>query len=157
MPNPVKPVPDNFHSITANLVCHNVAQAIDFYKKAFGATETVRVPGPGGKIIHAELKIGDSTFFVGEPMTKTMSAPEPGAVNLMSIYLYVEDVDGVFNRAVAAGARADMALQDMFWGDRSGRITDPFGHQWGIATHKEDVTPEEMKGRQEAFFARAAG
>jgi PhnB protein len=157
MANPVKPIPDNFHSITPNLICRNVAQAIDFYKKAFGATERVRMPGPDGKIVHAELKIGDSILFLGEPMTKTVAAPEPGAVNPMSIYLYVEDVDAVFNRAVAAGARVDMPLQDMFWGDRSGRITDPYGHQWGLATHKEDVAPEDMKRRQDAFFAKAAG
>jgi PhnB protein len=158
MPNPVKPIPDDFHSLTPALVCRNAAQAIDFYKKVFGATELVRMPGPDGKIMHAELQIGDSRFFLGEPMTKApAAAPEPGAINLMSIYLYVEDVDAVFGRAVAAGARVDMPLQDMFWGDRSGRITDPYGQQWGIATHKEEVAPEEMRRRRDAFFAKAAG
>jgi PhnB protein len=156
MPKAVKPIPDNFHSITPNLICRNVTQAIDYYKKVFGATENMRMPGPDGKIMHAELKIGDSTFFLGEPMTKAAAVPEPGITNLMSIYLYVDDVDTVFNRAVTAGARVDTPLQDMFWGDRTGRITDPFGQQWGIATHKEDVAPEDMKRRQEAFFAKAA-
>jgi PhnB protein len=157
MPNPVKPIPDNYHSITPNLVCRNASLAIDFYKTVFGATERVRMPGPGGTVLHAELKIGDSIIFIGEPMTKMPAAPEPGATNPMSIYLYVEDVDAVFSRAIAGGARVDAPLQDMFWGDRSGRITDPFGQQWGIATHKEDVAPEEMKRRQDAFFAKAAG
>jgi PhnB protein len=158
MPNPVKPIPENYHSITPNLVCRNAVQAIDYYKTVFGATELVRMPGPDGNIMHAELKIGDSIFFLAEPMTTTPApAPGPGASNAMSIHLYVEDADSVFSRAVAAGARVDMPLQDMFWGDRFGRLTDPFGQQWGVATHKEDVSPEEMKGRQDAFFAKAAG
>lgn len=158
MPNQVKPIPDNFHSITPNLVCLNAAKAIDFYKTAFGATELVRMPGPGGKIIHAELKIGDSIFFVNDSMSKTPPAvPEAGATNPMCIHLYTADVDALFNRAVIGGARVEMPVQDMFWGDRYGMLTDPFGQQWSIATHKEDVAPEEMKRRQDAFFAKAAG
>ena len=157
MPNPVKPIPDNYHALTPSLVCRNAAQAIDFYRTIFGATEIMRMTGPNGNVLHAELRIGDSMFFVGEPMTMTLPAPEAGVTNSMTLFLYVEDADSVFNRAVAAGSRVDMPLQDMFWGDRFGRLTDPFGQQWGVATHKEDVAPEEMKRRQEAFIAKAAG
>ena len=158
MPNPVKPIPDNFHSLTPNLVCRNAAQAIDYYKAVFGATELVRMPGPGGKIMHAELQIGDSRFFVNDSMGKSIpTGPEPGTSNPMYLHLYVEDVDTIYDRAIKGGARVDMPLQDMFWGDRYGKLTDPFGQQWGIATHKEDVAPEEMKRRQDAFFAKAAG
>jgi len=158
MPNSVKPIPDNFHSLTPNLVCRNAAQAIDYYKAVFGATELVRMPGPGGKIMHAELQIGDSRFFVNDSMGKSIpTGPEPGTSNPMYLHLYVEDVDTIYNRAIKGGARVDMPLQDMFWGDRYGKLTDPFGQQWGIATHKEDVAPEEMKRRQDAFFAKAAG
>jgi PhnB protein len=158
MPNPVKPIPDNYHTITPNLVCRNAAQAIDFYKTVFGATELMRMPGPDGKIMHSELKIGDSTFFVGDPMGTAMSTgPEAGATNPVSLHVYVTDVDTIFNRAIEAGARADMPVQDMFWGDRYGKLTDPFGQQWGVATHIEDVAPEDMKRRQDAFFAKAAG
>jgi uncharacterized glyoxalase superfamily protein PhnB len=158
MPNPVKPIPDNFHSLTPNLVCRNAAQAIEFYKTVFGATELVRMPGPGGKIMRAELQIGDSRFFVNDSMGKSIpTGPEPGASNPMYLHVYVEDADTIFNRAIEGGARVDMPLQDMFWGDRYGKLTDPFGQQWGIATHKEDVAPEEMKRRQDAFFAKAAG
>jgi len=158
MPNPEKPIPDNFHSLTPNLVCRNAAQAIEFYKAVFGATELMRMPGPGGKIMHAELQIGDSRLFVNDSMAKSMpTGPEPGASNPMYLHVYVEDVDTIFKRAIEGGARVDMPLQEMFWGDRYGKLTDPFGQQWGIATHKEDVAPEEMKRRQDAFFAKAAG
>ncbi len=154
----VKPIPKNFHSITPNLICRNAAQAIDFYKAVFGANEMVRMPGPDGKIMHAELKIGDSPFFVNDMMGKSaVSSPEHGAVNPTYLHLYVADVDTIFKRALEGGARVDMPVQDMFWGDRYGKLTDPFGQQWGIATHKEDVAPEEMKRRQDAFFAKAAG
>jgi PhnB protein len=158
MPNPVKPIPDCLHSLTPNLVCRNAAQAIEYYKAVFGATVHVRMPGPEGKIMHAELQIGDSRFFVNDSTSKSVpDGPEPGASNPMYLHLYVEDVDTIFNRAMEGGARVDMPLQDMFWGDRYGKLTDPFGQQWGIATHKEDVAPEEMKRRQEALFAKAAG
>lgn len=154
----VKPVPEGYRTITPNLVCSNAARAIEFYKAAFGATELRRALAPNGQIMHAELKIGDSVFFINDPMSKTsIAAPSPGVSNPMYIHLYVPDADALFNRAVTGGARVDMPLQDMFWGDRYGTITDPFGQQWGIATHIEDVTPEEVKRRQEAFFAKAAG
>lgn len=158
MANQVKPVPEGYSTITANLVCRNAARAIDFYKNAFGATEVRRAPGPNGEIIHAELRLGDSTFFVNDPMEKQPSAvPNQGVTNPMFIHLYVPNADTLFQRAVTAGARVDMPIQDMFWGDRYGRLTDPFGQQWGIATHIEDVAPEEIKRRQDAFFAKAAG
>jgi PhnB protein len=157
MSEQVKPVPDNFRTITPNLVCRDAVRAIDFYKLVFGATEIARVPGPGGKIIHAVLKIGDSMFFLNDAMGKLPSEPEAGASNPMYIHLYVPDVDAIFSAAVAGGARVEMPLADMFWGDRYGKLTDPFGQQWSIATHKEEVAPEEMRRRQDAFFAKAAG
>ena len=158
MPNQVKPVPEGYRTITPNLVCKNAARAIEFYKTAFGATEHRRAPGPNGEIMHAELQIGDSVFFVNDSMSKTpVPSPGEGASNPMYIHLYVPNADNLFDRAVKAGARVDMPIQDMFWGDRYGKITDPYGQQWGIATHIEDVAPEEMKKRQDAFFAKAAG
>jgi PhnB protein len=155
MPN-VKPIPEGFHSLTPNLVFQNAAPAIDFYKKVFGATERVRMPGPDGKVLHAELKIGDSTIFVNDAMGPVAPTAPQGASNPMYLHLYVPDVDVIFNRALSAGARADMPVQDMFWGDRYGKLTDPFGQQWGVATHKEDVAPEDMQRRQQEFFAKAA-
>jgi PhnB protein len=158
MPNKVKPIPEKYHSITPNLICRDAVRAIDYYKKVFGATELSRTPGPNGTIMHAELKIGDSTIFVNDPMSKTLvGGPEPGARNPISLHLYVTDVDTVFNRAVTGGARVDMPVQEMFWGDRYGQLTDPFGQQWSVATHTEDVSPEEMTRRQKAMFAKSAG
>ena len=158
MANTVKPVPERLHSITVNLVCRDCAKAIDFYKTVFGATEGERMMGPGGKVMHAELKIGDSVIFLNDTMNETGPAqPAPGTSNLAYMHLYVEDVDEVFGRALKAGARAEMPVQDMFWGDRYGKLTDPFGQQWGIATHKEELSSEEVVRRQEAFFAKAAG
>ena len=157
MPNQARPVPEGYRTITPNLVCRNAARAIDFYKTAFGATELHRAPGPNGEIMHAELQLGDSKFFVNDPLGKTqIAAPREGLANQTFIHLYVPDADAIFNRAVKAGARADMPVQDMFWGDRYGIVTDPYGQQWAIATHVEDVAPDEMKRRQEVFFAKAA-
>ena len=158
MAKSVKPIPENMHSLTPNLVCRNAASAINFYKTAFGATELVRMPGPDGRILHAALQIGDSTFFLNDTVNKELpNEPAPGMSNPMYLHMYVPEVDAVFNRAVTAGARVDMPVQDMFWGDRYGKLTDPFGQQWGIATHVEDVDRDEIKRRQEAFFAKAAG
>jgi PhnB protein len=158
MPNQVKPVPDGYRTMTPNLVCRNAARAIEFYKTAFGATELRRAPGPNGEILHAELQIGDSKFFINDSMSKTPAQlPGDGVSNPMFIHLYVTDADAIYNRAVKAGARVDLPIQDMFWGDRYGKLTDPFGQQWGIATHKEDVAAEEIQRRQEAFFSKAAG
>jgi PhnB protein len=158
MAKSVKPIPENYHSLTPNLVCNNASGAIDYYKKVFRATETTRMPGPDGSVIHAELKIGDSIIFINDAMNKTLAVvPEPGRSNPMYLHLYVPDVDAVFERAVTSGSRVDMPVQDMFWGDRYGKLTDPFGQQWGIATHVEDVAPEEVGRRQKAFFAKSAG
>lgn len=155
MPN-VKPIPERYHSLTPNLVVQNAAGAIDFYKKVFGATEIERFPGPDGKVLHAELKIGDSIIFVNDSMGKLAPGAEPGASNPTYLLLYVPDADTIFNRALSAGARVEMPLQNMFWGDRYGKLTDPFGQQWGIATHVEDVAPEDLPRRQQEFFAKAA-
>jgi PhnB protein len=153
----LNPIPEGFHTLTPNLVCRNAVGAIDFYVKVFGAKELVRMAGPNGEIMHAELQIGDSRIFLNDTMSATGPATAaPGQSNPLYLHVYLPDVDTVFNRAVMAGAHVDMQLQDMFWGDRYGKITDPFGQQWGLATHIEDVAPEEMKRRQEELFKKAA-
>lgn len=155
MPTSVKPIPEGYHSVTPYLVVSDAARALDFYAKAFGAKEKVRMPGPGGRIMHAEFQIGDSMLMLAEEGGPNKSAESYGG-SPVSIFLYVEDVDSVFNRAVQAGAKADMPPQDMFWGDRFGKLTDPFGHYWALATHIEDVAPQDMKRRQDEFFAQMA-
>ena len=156
MANPVKPIPDGYHSITPSLICSNAAAAIDFYKKAFGAQEIMRMPTPNGKISHAELKIGDSPFMLSDEFPGRAVAPNAKALPSNELFLYVTDADATFKRAIDAGAKSEMAIQDMFWGDRYGKIVDPSGHRWGIATHKEDVAPEDMKRRAAEFMAKAA-
>lgn len=151
----VKPIPDGFHSITPGLVCKDAARAIDFYKKAFGAKERMRMPTPDGKIGHAELQIGDSVLFLGDEFPQ-MGAVAPTGPQSVSLFVYLEDVDTVFNRAVAAGAKVDMPVTDQFWGDRYGKLTDPFGHHWGLATHTEDVSPEEMDRRGKEYAKKMA-
>jgi PhnB protein len=155
MAHPVRAIPEGYHSISPSLTCSDAARAIEFYKDVFGAVEIMRMPSPDGKISHAELKIGDSIIFLNDEMGPG-AASAPGTPR-MSLFLYVENADKVFTRAVAAGAQIDMALENQFWGDRFGKVTDPFGHQWGIATHVEDVAPEEIGKRAAAFFAKAAG
>ena len=153
----VKPVPEGLHTLTPNLVCKNAAGAIDFYIKVFGAKELARHTGPHGEVMHAELLIGDTKVFVNDTMNPAgLLAPASGQSNPMYLHVYLPDVDTAFNRAVMAGSRTDMQLQDMFWGDRYGKITDPFGQQWGLATHIEDVTPEELQRRQNEMFSKAA-
>jgi uncharacterized glyoxalase superfamily protein PhnB len=153
----VRPIPEGHHALTPHIVVRGAAQAIEFYKKAFGAVEISRAPMPDGKtLMHADLKIGDSHLFLVDEMPGMggCHAPrEPGATSV-TLHLYVDDVDAVFNRAVAAGAKVTMPLADMFWGDRFGKLTDPFGHDWSVATHKEDLTVEEMKKRQASMFAQ---
>src|SRR5258706_11286925 len=141
----VKRVPDGFHRVTPHLVVRNVAAAIDFYKKAFGAVERVRMPGPDGKVIHAELQIGDSRIFLNDEF------PDVGAVSplgfkgtAVTLHLYVQDADTQFKQAVDAGAAVVMPLADQFWGDRYGLVKDPFGHQWSIGSPMEDLTPAQM-------------
>ncbi len=156
MSNAVSPIPEGYHSVTPYLTCKNTAEAIEYYKSVFDATEIMRMTGPDGKIGHAELKIGDSHIMLADEFPGMNAAPTPGVKNACGIFLYLENVDDVFQRAVAAGANVDMPLDNQFWGDRYGKITDPFGHQWGLAQHVEDVAPEEMKRRSEEFAAKMA-
>ncbi len=151
----VKKMPEGYHSVTPYLVVGDAARAIDFYKRAFGASELTRMGGPGGKIGHAELKIGDSMIMLSDEMMGNRS-PQTLGGSPVGIFLYVEDVDSVFDRAINAGAKKDAAPADMFWGDRYGKLTDPFGHVWSIATHIEDVAPEEMKKRAQEAMAQMA-
>ncbi|HEY3181047.1 MAG TPA: VOC family protein [Casimicrobiaceae bacterium] len=144
----VQPIPTGYHNVTPYLMVRNAAAAIDFYKKAFNAVELMRFPGPGGKIMHAEVKIGDSPVMLADEM------PEEGFVGPqtlggvgVSLMLYVEDVDTRFAQAIAAGATIKRPVQDQFYGDRTGTLVDPFGHVWSIGTHKEDVSMEEMQRR----------
>jgi PhnB protein len=154
--SPVKAIPEGYHAITPSLICKDCAKAIEFYKKAFGATELMRSHTPDGSTItHCELKIGDSIIFVNDEMGPGC-AVTPGTVPGVSMYLYVQNADATFNSAIAAGAKVDMPLADMFWGDRFGTLTDPYGHSWGVATHVEDLTPEEIGKRAAAFFAKMA-
>jgi uncharacterized glyoxalase superfamily protein PhnB len=154
MSTQVKPVPEGFHTITPHLVIKGAAKAIDFYKKAFGAVEVVRMPMPDGQtLMHAELKIGDSYLFLADEFPGMNRSPQSLGGSGTTLHLYVEDADAVFNRAVAAGATVQMPLTDMFWGDRYGKLADPFGHEWSVATHKEDVPPEEMSKRAQAAMA----
>jgi PhnB protein len=148
----VKAIPDGYYSLTPYLVCKGAAKAIDFYTKVFGAQEMVRMPGPQGSIAHAEVKIGNSMLMLAdENPERGHLSPESIGGSASSIMFYADDVDEVFNRAVAAGATVEMPPADMFWGDRMGNIVDPFGHKWAIATHKEDVSPAEMEKRMAAI------
>jgi uncharacterized glyoxalase superfamily protein PhnB len=158
MPSKVKAIPQGFHTITPNLTAKGAAGAIEFYKKAFGAEVRLNMPGPDGKrVMHAELRIGDSIFFLADEFPE-MGALSPKTLNgtPVSMYLYVEDVDALFKRAVAAGATVTLPPTDMFWGDRNGQVLDPYGHKWTISSHVEDVPPAEMAKRQEKFFAEMA-
>ncbi|HTI39047.1 MAG TPA: VOC family protein [Vicinamibacterales bacterium] len=153
------PVPEGFHTVTPHLIFDNAAQAIEWYKKALGAEEKVNAPGPDGKVIHAELRIGNSLIMLNDAMGGGRSAQAFGG-SPISMWVYVPDCDSLFNRAVAAGARVAPGpmgqLADQFWGDRSGTFTDPFGYQWTIATRKEDLTQDEMDRRARDFFSKAA-
>ena len=147
----VQAVPAGYYTATPYLVCRRAAAAIDFYKKAFGAKEVLRMPGPDGTVAHAEIQIGDSRIMLGEESLEMgAKSPETLGGSAQSVLLYVKNVDAFADRAVAAGATVVMPLQDMFWGDRYGKIKDPFGHEWSVATHKEDLTPKEMAKRAQA-------
>ena len=153
-----KSLPTGFHTVTPALTVKDAEKAIGFYKRAFGAEERMRFLGPDEKsIMHAEIKIGDSIIMLGEehPETGCMGPQSLGGTSF-SLYLYVDDADQAFTRAVSAGASADMPVADMFWGDRFGQVTDPFGHKWNLATRKENLTPEEMRKRSGEFFAQMA-
>jgi PhnB protein len=150
-----KPVPEGFHTVTPALVVRGAAKAIEFYKKALGATELVRMPGPDGSIMHAELKIGDSIIFVSDenPQMGHVKSPQTLGGCTGSLNIYVPNVDDTFKQAITAGGKETMPVADQFWGDRYGSLIDPFGFVWGIGTHKEDLSPAEMQQRMQEFFA----
>jgi PhnB protein len=144
----VKPIPDGYHAVTPYLICRGAAQAIDYYKKAFGAEEVFRMAAPDGKIGHAEIQIGDSRIMLADEHPQ-MGAVGPATLGGTSVglMLYVSDVDAQFPRAIAAGGKVERPLKDQFYGDRSGTLVDPFGHKWTVGTHKEDLSPEEIGRR----------
>jgi len=149
-----KPIPEGYHSLTTYLAVENAAEAIEFYKRAFGARESLRMPGPDGSIGHAELDIGDSKLMLSDPFPQsTVRAPGEVGGTTASVFMYVEDVDAVVKQAVDAGATMTMEVADQFWGDRFGTVADPFGHVWSIATHVEDLTPEQIAERGQAAMA----
>jgi PhnB protein len=150
----VKPIPEGYHTATPYLAVDDAAQAIEYYKKVFGAQERVRMDAPEGKIGHAELQIGDSMVMLADsfPQSATRPPKELGGTSA-SVFMYVEDVDAVVKQAVEAGATITMEVADQFWGDRFGSVQDPFGHSWSIATHVEDVPPEEMAERAKEAMA----
>jgi PhnB protein len=148
----IKPIPDGYNSVTPYLIVQGAAKAIEFYKNVFGASERMRLPGPDGKVAHAELQIGSSVIMVAD------ECPERGAKSPTTIggtpiclHLYVNDVDALFAKALAAGAKQIRAVENQFYGDRSGMFSDPFGHSWNVATHVEDVSPEEIHKRMAAM------
>jgi len=150
-----KKVPDGYHTLTPALTVRDGAKAIDFYKRALGAQELMRMPGPDGRgLMHAELRIGDSIFMLSEEQP-SMGCRAPASVGgpTSYLYVYVPDVDTAFKQAVAAGAKVVMPVVDMFWGDRYGQVEDPSGHRWGLATHTRDLSPEEIAKGQKQFFA----
>jgi PhnB protein len=153
----VKPIPKGFHTVTPSLVVRNAAQAIEFYKKALGAKELMRMATPNGKIGHAELKIGNSIIFLTDesPEMGTKS-PQTLGGTAASLYLYVEDVDKAFQRAIDAGGKTSMPVADMFWGDRFGSFADPYGHTWGLSTRKQDLTEQEIEKAAQDFHAQMA-
>jgi PhnB protein len=155
MTQQVQPVPEGFHTVTPHLVIKGASEAIEFYKKAFGAAEISQLPGPDGKLMHGSLKIGDSIVFLVDENPKWGSnGPLSLGGTPITLHLYVEDVDTAFSQAVEAGASVKMPPADMFWGDRYGVITDPFGHSWSLATRKQDLTPEQVAKNAEEMFAK---
>jgi PhnB protein len=149
-----KPIPEGYHTVSPYLAVEDAARAIDYYAKAFGAKEVVRMDAPDGTIGHAELEVGDSRIMLSDPFPQSSTRPpkELGGTSV-SVFMYVEDVDAVVKQAVDAGATVTMEVADQFWGDRFGTITDPFGHVWNVATHVEDVPPEEIAERAKTAMA----
>jgi PhnB protein len=153
----INKIPKGFHTITPALTVRSAAEAIAFYKEALGAEELVRMSGPDGKITHAELKIGDSIIFLGDEIPNMGNkSPQTLGGSSGSLFLYVEDVDQFYQRAVHAGAKSTMPPTDMFWGDRYGTFIDPYGQSWGVGTHVEDLTAEETAERAKDFYAQMA-
>jgi PhnB protein len=153
----VKPIPEGYHSVTPYLCCRNAGAAIDFYKKAFGATELMRMPAPGDKVGHAEIQIGDARVMLADEFAEMgFLSPQSIGGSPVMMHIYVEDVDATVPKAVAAGAKVKRPVADQFYGDRGGEIEDPFGHRWYVSTHKEDVSPEEMQKRMAAMSGAGA-
>jgi PhnB protein len=155
----VRPVPPGYHTVTPYLTVRDGARALDFYTRAFGAAELMRMPGPGGTLMHAEFRIGNSIVMLSDEIPGVSSCKAPTSLGGTTVQLsvYLPDVDAAFKRAVDAGCKVLMPLTDMFWGDRYGKLEDPFGNQWGLATHKEDLTPEEIGRRARAATAQMPG
>lgn len=150
----VQPIPKGYHIITPSIVVRGATEAIEFYKKAFGAKELSRMPGPDGKLLHVEIRIGDSIVMLSDEFPGMgSSAPQGAGGTSTSLLIYTRDVDGLFNQAVSSGAKVAMPIADMFWGDRYGVVTDPFGHRWQVATRKENVRPKEMARRAAAAMS----
>ena len=152
-----KSPPAGYHTITPSIIVRGAAEAIDFYKRAFGAEEVTRMNGPDGKVMHAEIKIGDSRIMLGDENIE-WGTRSPLSTNGTSgsLHLYVPDADAAFDRALEAGAKVRYPLENAFWGDRYGKVTDPFGHEWGIATHVKDMSDEDTQKAAEAWMAQAA-
>jgi PhnB protein len=149
----VKAIPDGYHTLTPYMTVRDAARAIEFYKQAFGAVERGVMKGPDGKVMHAELTIGDSIVMLADEMPQFGSlSPQSIGGSGTGLHIYVEDVDSAFDRAAKAGATVEMPVSDMFWGDRYGKLVDPFGHKWSIATHKRDMSPEEIEEAQSEFM-----
>ena len=157
MSSKVKPIPEGYHTVTPYLTVQDGTRALEFYKKAFGAQVVVRMDGPDGKVGHAEIQIGDSRIMLADEVP-SMGGKSPQTLGgtPVALMLYVEDVDALFQQALKAGAKEDRPVKDQFYGDRSGSVFDPFGHKWFLATHKEDVSPEEMKRRMAEAMAPAS-
>ncbi len=154
----VKPIPDGYHSVTPYLIVNDGNRALDFYKQAFGAKELMRIGDPGGKVGHAEIKVGNSMIMLADEFPQMgYRAPQAYGGTPVSLCVYVEDVDAQFNKAIAAGGKVLKPVQDQFYGDRSGTLTDPFGHVWTLSTHKEDVSVEEIHRRAEAWSKQQSG
>ena len=152
----IKPIPEGYTNVTPSITLRDTAKAIEFYKRAFGAEERGIMRGPDGKVMHAEIKIGNAIIMMNDEVMGSRSAETQGG-SPISFYLYFENADTAYQRAVSAGAKGDMAPIDMFWGDRMGHVIDPFGLRWNVASHVKDVTPEEMKKGQEEFMKQMAG
>jgi len=154
MTTKIKPIPEGYHTLSAYLTVRGASDALEFYKKAFGAVELMRLNMPDGKIAHAEFKIGDSILMISDENPECGStSPEALGGSPVTLHLYVADADATFSDAIQAGAKEKMPLENQFWGDRMGGVVDPFGHHWLVATHVEDVDPSEFQSRMEACFA----
>lgn len=151
----VKPIPEGYHSITPFMTVKDCARAVEFYKQAFGAEDRGMAKGPDGKVMHAEIKIGDSIIMLSDEFPDYgVLAPQSAGNTSMGLHIYVADVDAAFDRAVKAGAKVEMPVMDQFWGDRYGKLKDPFGHKWSIATHVKDMSEDEMKRAMDDAMAK---